>query len=70
MPAKPTAPMKFCDIAQLYFPHARARSAAQQLRRWIRADPQLRKALLAAGVRRGQRLYSARQQRVFRLWLG
>ena len=58
------------QIAQCYFPHALDRSAVQQLRRWIQADPQLRRALRAAGVRRGQRVFSARQQRVFRQWLG
>lgn len=45
--------MKFYEIAQRYFPHPRNSAATQQLRRWIQADPQLRKALKDAGVRRG-----------------
>lgn len=69
MPAK-LPPMKFYEIAQRYFPHPRNSAATQQLRRWIQADPQLRKALKAAGVRRGQHVYSPRQQRVFEKWLG
>lgn len=69
MPDKPAA-MKFYEIAQRYFPHTSNRAATQQLRRWIHADPQLRKALKAAGVRRGQHIYSPRQQRVFEKWLG
>lgn len=62
--------MKFYEIAQRYFPHPRNSAATQQLRRWIQADPQLRKALKDAGVRRGQHAYSPRQQRVFEKWLG
>lgn len=69
MPAK-LPPMKFYEIAQRYFPHPRNSAATQQLRRWIQSDPQLRKALKAAGVRRGQHVYSPRQQRVFEKWLG
>ena len=51
----------FGELAQLYFPNITKKSASTQLRRWIESDKFLRRELLEAGFKYGQRVLTPRQ---------
>lgn len=51
----------FGELAQLYCPSITKKSASAQLRKWIESDMFLRKQLIQAGYKLGQRLLTPRQ---------
>ncbi len=57
------------ELAMYYFPDSTPDASVARLRRWIAADAELRKELLAQGYRPFVRAITPRQLRVFRKYL-
>ena len=58
------------DLALLYFPRSTKRSASEQLRRWMRLNPDLQARLEELHFRPRQRMLTPLQHEAVVRWLG
>lgn len=53
------------ELALLYFPNSKKKSASVQFRRWIRINQLLQKELSKNGYKQGQKLLTPKQVEIF-----
>ncbi len=58
------------ELAMLYFPEAKPRSAESHLMKWVNRCPQLKEALSRTGYTPRARLFTPRQLRIILHYLG
>lgn len=66
----PASAIALTDLALRYFPHSTKRSASEQLRRWIRLNPDLQRRLDELHFRPRQRVLTPLQHEAVLRYLG